>query len=62
MPPLRLVYPSLGRTLIDSSLTVGRTVLVAGVGLGILIGFAMLIAFVLTAGVGVLGFDPSAGH
>jgi hypothetical protein len=62
MPPLRLVYPSLGKTLIESSLTVGRTVLITGVGLGILIGFAMLIAVALTAGASVLGFDASAGY
>jgi hypothetical protein len=62
MAPLRFVYPSLGKTIIDSSLTVGRTVLVGALGLSLLIGFAMLIAFGLTAGADVLGLDASGGH
>jgi hypothetical protein len=56
-----IVYPTLGRSIIDSSLTLGRTILVAGVGLALLIGVAMLIAVVLTAGVDVLGLS-SASH
>ncbi|MEU8662607.1 hypothetical protein [Actinoplanes philippinensis] len=58
LPPFRpapIVYPSLGRSIVDSSLTVGRTVLVTGAGLGLLIGFAMVIAFILTMVAGLLG-------
>ncbi|BEL03990.1 hypothetical protein Q0Z83_021810 [Actinoplanes sichuanensis] len=60
LPPFQfapIVYPSIGRAILESSLTVGRTVLVTGLGLGLLIGFAMLIAFALTTGAGALGFQ-----
>ncbi|MFC4068889.1 hypothetical protein [Actinoplanes subglobosus] len=62
MPPTRIVYPSLGRSIIDSSITVGRTVLVTGAALGILIGFSVVIALALTTGAGVLGYDASASY
>ncbi|MEU4162891.1 hypothetical protein [Actinoplanes sp. NPDC026670] len=52
-----IVYPSLGRAIIDSSFTVGRSVLVGGLGLALLIGFAMLIAFGVATGAGALGFE-----
>ena len=58
----RIVYPSLSRVIVDSSLILGRTLLVTGLGLGLLIGFAMLIAFGLTTGVGFLGYDASTAY
>jgi hypothetical protein len=55
-----IVYPSLGRTIVDSSLTVGRTVLIGGAGLGLLIGFAMVIAIAITSAAYLLGFDVTS--
>ncbi|WP_433796284.1 hypothetical protein [Actinoplanes sp. CA-252034] len=65
LPPFRptpIVYPSLGRAILDSSMTVGRTILVTGAGLGLLIGFALVIAFGLTTGAGLLGFEAASRH
>lgn len=60
--PVRFEYPTLLRAIIESVLTLGRTVLVTGVGLGLLIGFAMVIAFAVTTGAYMLGFDAAADY
>lgn len=58
--PAPIEYPSLGRAIVDSSITVGKTVLIGGAGLGLLIGCAMVIAIAITSVAYLLGFDATA--
>jgi hypothetical protein len=55
-------YPSVGRALLDSVLTIGRTALITVTGFSFLIGSAVAIAVALTTVVAALGYDASVHY
>jgi hypothetical protein len=58
----RVTYPSLGRSVVDSMLILGRTTLISGVGAVVLLGAAIVIAYGLAGALGLLGYDAAASY
>ncbi|MFD1367288.1 hypothetical protein [Actinoplanes sichuanensis] len=55
-------HPPLSRAILDGVLMLGRTALFTVVGVGSLIGVAMVIALMLTAAVDIPGYDAAADY
>jgi hypothetical protein len=58
----RVTYPSLGRSVVDSMLILGRTTLISGIGAVVLLGVAIVIAYALAGALGLLGYDAAASY
>ncbi|MEU8662924.1 hypothetical protein [Actinoplanes philippinensis] len=55
-------YPTLGRSVVDGVLILGRSALVAMTGFGLIIGLAVVIALALTTAMDIPGYDASADY
>lgn len=58
----RVTYPSVGRSLVDGMLMLGRTGLITGAGAAVLLGSAMAIGYVLATALGLLGLDAAGSY
>ncbi|MEU8661721.1 hypothetical protein [Actinoplanes philippinensis] len=58
----RVTHPTLGRSVVDSALILGRTTLISGVGAVALLGAAIVIAYLLAGALGILGVDASGSY
>jgi hypothetical protein len=58
----RVAYPSLSRSFVDSMMILGRTTLISGAGAAVLLGAAIVIAYVLSGALGLLGYDGSTSY
>jgi hypothetical protein len=58
----RDTYPSLGRTVLDSVLALGRATPATGMWAVVLLGAALTISFLVVGGLAMLGYNPAVHY